>query len=580
MLPEKDAVKSPLHRLQTAIVKDLPFRGHDSHLTKRRGEQPAFDAESVYLFDSVSTNGRLLDRLDLESEDYVDDDDFLRRRESFASIQSSGRLLDRLGLEESGDEIVAYPARQRPITANSSSSLERMKSGVAFPQRTLSHSGRIPLKSAPYKVVLQRGGYSVDSLQGDISTSHSLSGSVTGSVTLSESMLHTPMGLERETVADPTSGSVYGSVGILASPGGTGSPSTIGSQRGKSLAIENSSSQSVVSAAPVQRQNSSKGSVFPLGPVGTLGSIGSLVSVGGSLSRMASINLPKNTSKGGQNSPRLASRNSSRPKEVTSLKGETSRVASGSLAGSISTQFFDPSCRFDSSLAAATRHALALRAEGNHREASYQLQITALPPNNYPRAMYLYAQALSRGQGVKTNMAQVVRWLCRCVLVAYILEATAIDTASLTNYVTKLNELVPADLVGLVQQNIADSADALDPQVLHDRFAEIPGAVAKMIANNSKDTNVVGGAYFQLAKLVLQGAGVAKDEDTARQLMAMAAAQGCGDAMVALGELWNTKSKHFKRDARVAAAWLRLGEMFGMKDIGNLWIYKEKYMKR
>lgn len=58
---------------------------------------------SIYSFDLVSTNGRLLDRLEFDNEENdPDEGGWLRRdsRSSTMSMQSTGRLLDRLGLED------------------------------------------------------------------------------------------------------------------------------------------------------------------------------------------------------------------------------------------------------------------------------------------------------------------------------------------------------------------------------------------------------------------------------------------------------------------------------------------------
>ena len=71
-----------------------------------------------------------------------------------------------------------------------------------------------------------------------------------------------------------------------------------------------------------------------------------------------------------------------------------------------------------------------------------------------------------------------------------------------------------------------------------------------------------------------------KDEVVGRMFLSKAASLGSSEAMVKLGELWSSKSKHFKKDLHQAAAWLRLGELFDSRIIGNSWIYKEKYMAK
>lgn len=513
-----EAVKSPLHRLQAAIVKDLPFtklgeteKHHAHSKAQPKRSEPIthqYDTESLYSFDSVSTNGRLLDRLDLESEEYLDDDDYPRRRESFASIQSTGRLLDRLGLDDNLDELGGQPYRYRPVLANSSLNLERMKSSSSIPVRSLSQKGRMPLKSAPYKVILQRGNFSVDSLQGDIATlSHGSSVSV---VSLLDS----------------------GSASSGCTPH---TPMRLNDHRSRSFPSENSIAE-----------------VRPDSPYDQTGSNLSLPTLYGNQPHSPDTPFNRNVS-------------------------ASSTASNASLDSGL--PIFNPNSRFDPSLEASTKKAIQSRLMGNHREASYQLQISASPPYNYPKAMYLYSRALQQGQGVKLNESHAVKWLCRCALVSAILENASVDERSLTNYVMKLNELLASEMAGLVKQNVTN--DDLDPFKIYDDFLSYPASVLSKISNNnSKDANTVGGAFFQLGKCLIQGSGVPKDEVTGRLFFAKSASLGYGDAMVTLGELWSTKSKHFKKDFNIAAAWLRTGELFGKKNLGNSWIYKEKYTER
>lgn len=519
----QEAVKSPLHRLQSAIVNDLPFRQtrepeqnhpHNAFSARRTPElNHNFDSESVYSFDSVLTNGRLLDRLDLESEEFCDDDDFIRRRESFASVQSTGRLLDRLGLDDNSDEqVLLPPLRLKPILANSSSSLERMKTSASMgtPVRALSNSGRMPLKLAPYKVALQRGSLSVDSLQGDIASR----GSSTSLVSLLDS------------------GSGSGSSGLALH-----APMRLGSSRSKSFPSESSIKETDGELAS-----------------GLHSSNLSLPTINGSAQRYQQL-------------PPLPTRNLS-----------ASSVGSATSVDS-SSPVFNPNAKFDPSLEVFTKKAMQLRLQGNHREASYQLQISASPPHNYPKAMYLYARALLLGQGVKLNEILAIKWLCRCVLVSYIIEAAPLDGQNLTNYVSRLIELQPLDLLNLVKTNVAQ--EDLDPFRLYEKFQLFqPATLSRISANNQKDGNTVGGAYFELGKCLIAGQGSVRDDVTGRLFLAKSASLCYGDAMVLLGELWSSKSKHFKKDLTIAAVWLRLGELFGKKDIGNSWIYKEKYMER
>lgn len=530
-----DAVKSPLHRLQSAIVKDLPFRyaRESEHQIYTQAKAQArrsaehthtFDTESLYSFDSVSTNGRLLDRLDLDSEEYYEGDDYFRRRESFTSIQSTGRLLDRLGLDDNYDELVlaTLPAyRYKPILANSSSNSERMKSSsnIPLPIRTLPQNGRVRIRSAPHKVVLQKVTYSVDSLQADIAT---FSQSSTISLASLEESGSGSSG------ANPRTPTKFISHRSRSFPSGSFIPETYAD-------------------ASYEQDNSNL----------------SLPTLDGHMPHFKQTASPSQRNVSA--SPRQ--RNVSSSSNTSSTSIDTGMPV------------FNPSSKFDPSLEAATKKAIQLRMEGKHREASYQLQISASPPRNYPKAMYLYAKALQVGQGVKLNEAQALRWLCRCVLVSYIIEAATVDSRSLTNYVSKLVELLPSEMVGLVRQNVA--MEKIDPFRIYDEFLNyLPSKISKISANNLKDGNTVGGAYFQLGKCLIHGSGVPKDEVTARLFLAKSASLCYGDAMVTLGELWSSKSKHFKKDLSIAAVWLRTGELFGKKNLGNSWIYKEKYINR
>lgn len=77
---------------------------------------------SIYSFDLVSTNGRLLDRLEFDNEESdPDDGGWLRRdsRSSTMSMQSTGRLLDRLGLEDKPPGPRPLGGEQKPRSLSS-----------------------------------------------------------------------------------------------------------------------------------------------------------------------------------------------------------------------------------------------------------------------------------------------------------------------------------------------------------------------------------------------------------------------------------------------------------------------------
>lgn len=509
-----DPLRSPLHRLQTEIAKDNKYTMElsptgDSFRIK--DIRPSTDNESIYSFDSVSTSGRLLDRLDLDPDEYTDED-LLRRRESTYLIQSTGRLLDRLQLEDSTPEYPAIPhppqhlnsksstqtlvglgTKYTPIRGNSTLGIERLKSANKIPVRTNSSSSQ-PLKSASGAIVRQPANSSFDSLHGEISLASPTSG-------FSLASLETDL---------------YGTV------------------------TKSSSSFSI---------NTRSDSTSPF-------------------NSQQSISL---LTKSGVN-PKF--------QKLRSLS-DNSITSSNSVSSADGAQFiFNPTPFFDPQVEINLKKAISLRLEGNHREASYQLQLLANIPINYPKAMYLYAQALNIGQGVKLNQLQSARWLCRCILVCYMLEYTpSSDLSAVNNYVTKLADISPEQLIAVIVRNI--SKEKNDPSQLIEQFKGLSQVTITKVANlNSKDNNIPGSAYYALGNCLLLGQGFSKDEEKARLLFAKSASVGYADAMVTLGELWASKSKHFRKDLCLAAAWLRLGELFGKQDMGNSWIYKDKYMEK
>lgn len=504
-----NSMELPLHRLEQEIAKDL----RSDKLNKRPS-----DTASIYSFDSVSTSGRLLDRLDLDSEDY--DEDFLRRRESYALIQSTGRLLDRLGLDDDGEEALlplllqlgglpnvgGGDPRFKPVRASSAISLNRMKSAAHRPpMRTLSSqstssSSRVPVQnvgSAPFRQPFERPGASVDSFHADVNSPNSL--------------------FTRLNVA----------------------------QRSQSLASADSAG-SLKMPGSFESESERKS-----------------LDTDGSLDTISPSQLPKI------------------PVHAPLKPDYGKRLASGSSqtsTSSVEVPIFNPNSKFNPAYESMVKQALLLRNH-NDREALYQLQIIGNAPNNYPKAMYLYAMALRFGLGVKKNETSYIKWLCRCVLVSQIVETNPVDPPSLNNYVKRLHELQPQDLVRMVCKQ---TSAAVDPFDLYDEFLGMSSSViSKIITLNNKDNNTLAAAYHLLGEAVLVGSGLpAKDTISAIQLLSKAASLGFSHSMVKLGEIWGTKSKHYKKDFHKSAAWLRLAELFGKKDIGNSWIYKSKYMAR
>lgn len=230
---------------------------------------------------------------------------------------------------------------------------------------------------------------------------------------------------------------------------------------------------------------------------------------------------------------------------------------------------------------ARTKLALQFRNIGKHREALYQLQIAALPPHNFPKAMFLYAMALRFGLGVKQNDRLCIKWLGKCILMFS-------QPKALADIVDKLNALQPEELVKLIVKKLAYDLqkdpvnNGSDPYQLFNQMSRLSKTDVLKIANTSKNqSDILAVAYFELANAVLNGWGLNhKEEMQGIKLLLKSAAMGYVQAMMQLGEIWATKSKTRKKDLNKAAAWLRLLELFGAKSMGNSWIYKSKYMKR
>lgn len=529
-----NVMESPLQKLEQEIAKD--YRSENAQ------SKASSDAASVYSFDSVSTSGRLLDRLDLEFEEY--DEDFLRRRESYALIQSTGRLLDRLGLEEEG-EFPSLPLalnhaglpstaggdpRLRPVRASSAISLNRMRSTQSQrpPIRSLSSTsasnsnGRLPIHrvdSAHSRHFLEKQGASVDSFQADMKSS--------------QNSLFTRIPNAQRT----------------------------------------NSSASAVSAGSAASSNSS-GSIDSAKSSNLIKMPGKFPDSGPEVSqKSAETEATQVESASGQNLP-IAAMTLPKP----SLDARIPSSSSQTSISSAESPIFNPNLNFNPTLENMVRQALLLRNQ-NDREASYKLQIAGNAPNHYPKAMFLYAMALLRGLGVKKNDNLCIKWLCRCILVSQIVETNPVDIPSLNNYVQRLHELQPQDLVKMVSKSITEQVDPFD---LIDVFLAMSSSlISKIVSLNNKENNTIAAAYHRLGEAALLGAGLpAKEPLLALSFFSQSASMGYPLSMVKLGELWGSKSKHYKKDLHKSAAWLRLAELFGMKDIGNSWIYKAKYMTR
>lgn len=181
------------------------------------------------------------------------------------------------------------------------------------------------------------------------------------------------------------------------------------------------------------------------------------------------------------------------------------------------------------------KKAIQLRKEGKPREASYELSIAA--HHGSKSAMLLYGLSLRYGYGLRVDPKQSFLWISRSAGCDLILNANS-------NY-------------------------SVDPFSLSD--ATIPKPMPEPD----------GKAFFELGIAFLNGIGTEKDENRALQFFEKSASLGNVDAMTQAGMLWSKKGHHGrKKDLYRSAAWLRFADKRGADNVGNSWIYKDKYIKR
>ncbi|KAI5963806.1 uncharacterized protein KGF55_002686 [Candida pseudojiufengensis] len=233
--------------------------------------------------------------------------------------------------------------------------------------------------------------------------------------------------------------------------------------------------------------------------------------------------------------------------------------------------------------------ALELRSKGNHRESSYQLQILANDPFNYPKAMYHYAIALKYGYGLKQNYASSVKWICKCILVSTVDGKGNHETEQQlkSNLIVKLNKITPTEIVDLIIKDLRNTfetdpyGNGSNPESLYLTFKKFDkNQINRIISNNKSKSDVLALSYYELGKYLLSNNIQMSKDDEMNGIICLSKSASLGnvDAMEQLGEIWTTKTKNHKKDLFKAAAWLRSSELFGVKSIGNSWIYKDKYL--
>lgn len=582
-----DSINSPLHQLEIQMgnARRINKNSNNSRYNNNANLNN-IDRESIYSFDSVSTNGRLLDRLGLDNDDFYEDDDInfgLSQRDSVISVQSTGRLLDRLGIDDddpalsgvngSIDEPKSCSAtvnqdRRRPIFANSGPNAERlplnMKNSVNQRQlvgqnsyRNLSekNDNRPKLKTSPVKIVLPNQNSSVDSFHADLNSINSSPSSNNNSdYQAFHSSKPFPNDIPLFTRNSPMANNASQYIGSSAKYQSSLEPGFF--PKSKSVSYKQN---------PVQKAFSYLDKADVTDDADDESNFSSSDSVD-----KIFISKPRNDTT--RSIPKTPSSSINRSISTTSAMGRSqintpppNRVVSDSstpptpsLAGELS-----PNSR--------TQSAIKLRQMGKDREASYQLRIAASMPYNFPKAMYLYGMALKFGQGVKQNNRHSLKWFCRCILTG-----TQITNPQIAS---RLSDLEPEDMISLINNELKNDKP-IDPNELYGYYSKLQSSQLTKIINASKSQlDIVSASYHEVGNALFNGLGLStKNEVMGIAYLCKAGSMGFINSMIQLGDIWCSKSKSHKKDYYKAAAWLRLSEIFGVTSIGNSWIYKEKYM--
>ncbi|RCK61071.1 Protein DSF2 [Candida viswanathii] len=564
------------------------------------------DRESIYSFDSVSTSGRLLDRLGLEDDDENFEDDsysMINKRESMVSIQTTGRLLDRLELDGSRTQphvqnkmlpqqrsvlpiqpvnnladirglknqqnpqalqrrltelLKQRPSEQQPegkpnLVASVQKPIQRTMNNVQPPQKP--RQAPAHLKHVPMNLVFKNMNNSAETIKSDAASLKKVDTqkSQTPEVSRPPSIANVPSPLLSPNNSNPSSGA---SSPALSASSSTASLRTLQNQYLSDPNVP------TLSSLEVKTRTNRSNSVRPQTQRPT------------NVTRTPSAPAIRRRSSESTETVGMRVRSDS-TNSNSSFNTINSNTSQGTLtSASTAKQQIDlsnPDHR--------TNYALQLRSVGNHREASYQLQIAANEPNNYPKAMFLYAMALKFGQGVKQNDRHAIKWLTKCIL----LSSLSINAHNISIVIEKLNGLPLDDVVKLIMKNLRNTVDkdvhqnGQDPLILYPIFLKLTKTqIAKVVSISRSKGDIVACSYHELGMLLINGCGQEEDGICCLQ---KAGSMGYIDAMVKLGEIWSQKTKTHKKDLNKAAAWLRLAELLGVKDIGNSWIYKAKYNK-
>ncbi|KAI5969725.1 hypothetical protein CANMA_001187 [Candida margitis] len=598
------------------------------------------DRDSVYSFDSVSTNERLLDRLDFDSESIISTDTYRSSTYSSHGLQGDKHGMNRTGASRS------EPHEQQPWRTNSSSPSR----GIALPQQPMNNLSAIRrMKDYTNPTDLGRAnvvGRGHNGQRGVISNSNATGGSKDGpdcekdDTTSSRPIFSCPNNanpqISDNTISlkdrgppldtsyaqtrttGPMQPRLHNNARFLAShhavdTGSVAMPGISSSRKITGDIVTSRSKSSIATTTNSTDSFTTSESHVPAGTspynelIDTPTAGMSLLSLNSTSEQTSSHVVtpltrtdlkrqlqPHNTPIGPNARGKDREMDSNRSSSLNSYEylpahtfTPTENSADSVRGQRLQSQEISPESR--------TVISQELRAQGKHREASYQLQIAANEPFNNPKAMYLYALALKHGQGVKQNYNASLKWLCKCILTTSISgnnSQNGTDRMTLNSpiVISKLNKLPQQDLIQLVLANLKsfENSDGLEngqnPESLYNCFKNYnKSEVNRISAKNKSKSDVVALCYFELGIFLLNGlAGGSNqkaDEANGITCLSKSAAMCNVDAMEQLGEVWATKTKFRKKDLNKAAAWLRSAEIFGAKSIGNSWIYKEKYLK-
>lgn len=526
-LDDNRLINSPLQQLelQASKAKSLSpdkssFPG--SHLPVSPSPR---DRDSIYSFDSVSTSGRLLDRLDLDNEDLFEDDEVFHRFNSVSSTNS-------------------VDLKQIPIT--NPNYVARLPSYKL--NRSGSKNNSFQIKTVSNNIVYSNRNQSIDSFKADRET------------------LKDPVNLRQNSISLPKRRMNYKSPEGSPQTSPNTSPRQDANQgthpqgtnihQTSSESLESNISQELNDEYDDFNFSSSNDSIEnPTTPIRAP----SAPSVTRSPPKLQFItNRPINRS----------TSNTSNSSQNSQLNGQD-RIARRAVSDLTTSPIGkSPSKAIDLTPEARLVLSFQLRSVGKHREASYQLQIAANPPYNDLKAMYFYSMALKIGQGVKQNDKTSLKWLCKSIIIS--------KTPELKNFY----DLRLEDLLKVVFKIIENDKTETNPHKLYEYYSTLPANNITKIINSVKgQSNVMASVYREVGNYLIGTWGSVREESIGLKALALSASLGDFNSMNQLGEIWSNKSKSRKKDLHLASAWFRLAEIFGIKSIGNSWIYKEKYMK-